>query len=126
MNEIFTSKIQAIIVKEYNLEDRHGISNLVEGLDGKGKAQFIKFYMSEAKKLTTKSLLEKIKKSIQKNYVAADYDNNELFLHKFKILELYIVGNSDEQDYMFDEIQNIVNIDVTGYITRKEIKNIGR
>lgn len=128
VNNKFSVPMKNAIIKEYNLEDRFDISSLVENMNGKEKAQFIKFYFEEAKKLTTKDLLKKIKESITKNY-SDKYTNDEVLLHNFKVKSIKLILDTDfEDDEYKEEAWNTfieyADEDVEGYITRLEIERI--
>lgn len=128
VNNNFSVPMKSAIIKEYNLKDRFGISALVENMNAKEKAQFIKFYFDEAKKLTTKSLLKKIKDSIAKSYTGY-YDNNEILLHNFKVKSIKLILDTDfeDDDYKEEARNNFAdysNEEVDGYITRLEIERI--
>ena len=126
VNNKFSIKIYSEIVKEYNLDDRHSISSFVTKMDGKEKAKFIKFYYDASKKIINKKLLEEIKNSIARNYKMGGFDNNEILLHNFKIKDLKILGNSEREEYIWHKIQDIADIDVSGYLDFSEVKNIGK
>ena len=91
-NNNFTVKIQAKIVKKYNLKDRFSIFNTISNLDGQGKAQFVKYYMDEAKKLMTKKFMKGLIED-QQNVNNGVYNNNEVLLHNFKVKSIKVIGN---------------------------------
>ena len=71
---------------------------LDEHMSGKEKAEFIKWYYDEAKKIMTKSFIKKVQKNMEKLTGASggEYDNNELFIHDFNILKADIIDKYDE------------------------------
>jgi len=122
VNNNFSVPMKKAIIKEYNLEDRFGIPALAENMNAKEKAQFIKFYFDESKKLTTKSLLKKIKDSIAKGHTG-NYDNNEILLHNFKVKSIKLILDTDfEDDNHKEEARNnfayYSKKEVDGYITK--------
>ena len=128
VNNKFSVPMKKAIIEEYNLEDRFGISSLVENMSGKEKAQFIKFYFNVAKKLTTKSLIKEIQKSIESSYTS-DYDNNEILLHNFKVKKTEIIIDSNdeyEKEERWNELMNYSDIDIDDYILRDNIIKIGK
>lgn len=122
----FTKPMKLAITEEYNLEDTFRVPSLVRSMDGKEKSKFIKFYFKTAKKLTTKSLLEEIKKSISKNY-SKRYTNDEVFLHNFKVKSIKLILDTDFEDSKeeaWHKFTEYSDEEVDGYITKLEIKRI--
>jgi len=126
VNNKFTVPMKTAIVKKYGLNDRYEIESLVSKFDGKQKAEFIKFYIDESKKIITKTLLQEIKDSISKNYVMSGFDNNEILLHNYRIKKLYIIGDPEDDEEIWDRIQELADINVDGYMSAKEIEILGR
>ena len=138
IDDLFSSKIKKKMVKYFNIkgDDEWGIEpelqigNIVYDLDGKGKAKFIKWYFDEAKKLITKAFITKIKKSIG-NAQGDMWNNNELFVHSIKILNVKtIVPPYDAPE---EELYTIrkgriekVGVKYGGYILQNDIHTIGK
>jgi hypothetical protein len=71
---------------------------LDEYSSGKEKAEFIKWYYDETKKIINKKFIQKVQKNMAKltGSSGGEYNNDELFLHDFKILEVDIIDKYDE------------------------------
>jgi len=67
-------------------------------MSGKEKAEFIGWYYDEAKKIISSKFLKKVQKNMSKLTGASggDYNNDELFLHDFKILQVDIIDKYEE------------------------------
>jgi hypothetical protein len=134
VNNKFTVPMNKKMIEYFGLKDRFEIRGTVEKLDGKGKAKFVKWYMDESKKLITKKLLKQIQDSISKQNHHS-FNNNELFLHSFKIEGVKVVENKDddlrpeERKYGWEERADIIKkmgLKFTGFIKPEEISKIGR
>jgi len=135
VNNKFKVPIFKKIIKKYDLKDRFDIAPMVIEFDGKQKAEFIKFYYSEAKKLITKKLLDEIKKSIAVTMTGGGYDNNEILLHNYKINKTWLIIDidssdeeimDDEKEMLWNNLMEYVDIDVDGYFQRHKIERIGK
>jgi len=124
----FSKKIYKEIIKEYNLDDIYDIPSLVNGMDNKEKYKFVKFYYDKSKKIITKSLIIEIQESISKNHTGS-FDNNEILLHNFKVLELLVINDGPDEYGAEDNIQRILDMDVIGVdgtIKRNKIIKVGK
>ena len=122
------------MVKYFSLKNRHGIKNAVEELDGKGKAEFIKWYFDESKKLISKKLLDDLRKSIAKNTSGA-FNNNELFVNNIKVKGVKIIKQRglsmrpEDKEIMYQEREDLIKklgFKFDGYIEEEELAKIGR
>ena len=135
VNNGFSVPMNKKMIKYFKVEDRFEVRAAAEKLDGKGKANFIKWYFDESKKLITKKLLAQIQASIAKSY-KGDYDNDELFLHEIKILEVDVVRNRmssrtspEEREQGWLERRDIIKgmgLKFGGFIDPEDVSNLGR
>lgn len=127
VNNDFTVKMNKKMQKHFGVKDRFGVQSAVEDLDGKGKAQFVKWYLDESKKLITPKLIEKIRKAITKKQTN-DWDSDEFFLGQIKIKEVQIVKNKwddKDQDYSDrEEALKKLGFKFAGYIHSDDVEKI--
>lgn len=125
VNNEFTVKINKKMVEYFNIKDRFSIKTAIDSLDGKGKANFVKWYLDESKKLINSELLNKIKNSISKDNSL--WQNDEFFLHDIKIKEVHIIKDDVNDPREYPEIKDLIKelgLKFAGYITLKEISEI--
>ena len=131
VNNKFKVPMYKEIIKEYDLKDRFSIESFIFNLDNKEKAKFIKFYFDTSKKLTTKTLINDIKKSIS-NGMAGSFGNNEILLHNFKVNKLQIIIDDADEEYELAkeyeekmiELKKYSKVRCNDYIIREDIEKI--
>ena len=129
VNNLFTVPMKKAIVKEYNLDNRLQISDIVVDFDGQEMNKFIKFYFDTAKKLITSTLLKKLKTSLANTYSGAGYTNDEVLLHKYKIKKIDMILDEDRsksrKETLSDDFYKMYKIKLNGFILREDIKKLG-
>jgi len=135
VNNDFSVPMFGKMIEYFSVKDRFAVRNVVKNLDGKGKANFVKWYMDESKKLITKKLLTKIQDSISKRSHDT-FNNDELFLHQFKIDSVDVVKEKissrlDDSERQEKWNERKLSIEELGlkfgkFIEIKEISKLGR
>ena len=130
----FTVPIMKKLRIKYNfdVEERYymikeKMEEALENMNGKEKKEFIKFYYDESKKLITKSLVQKLKKSLVKARAnrSSDFTNDEVLLHNFKIKGVYRVVDSWELDDSSKDNEEVMKLRKMKEKNDKELKNKG-
>ena len=117
-----------------------GVQNIKAELkhkDSKEQHRFMKWYLDEAKKLMTKSLIKKIQKELLNRPNDDFWDNDELFLHTIKVKNVKIIANVDDEqglaisrDFMgYDEMEEIITkqgFKFGGYQFLRYLSSIGK
>jgi len=102
VNNEFTVPMNNILMKHYNIEDSFEVRSFISNMSNKEKGSFVKFYFSESKKLITQKLINKIKANPMENN-KRNYDNDELLVHDFKIMDAFFIK---EDDLDLDDFKN--------------------
>ncbi len=128
INNEFTVPMNKKMMEYFGVEDRFSIGSASKKLDGTGKAQFMKWYMDESKKIITKELIEKIRASISKK-TSKVWSSDEFLLHEVKVREVKIVKISGQDDDSMDYTPFVNEIEklgfkFSGYVTSTEIEKI--
>jgi hypothetical protein len=140
---LFTAKMLDKILEHYGDEipkgdPKYGINywnqirEMVSGMDGRGKAAFMKFYMEESKKLITPELLSVLISEIEelnreKSY--KQYDHDEVLLHNYIIIDKRIIISKDQdKNKLVLDKAKAENIDITSYgtINQEDLITLGR
>ena len=127
----FTKKMRKKVakylgVKEPNTWEMRDV--IVDTFDGKQKNKFIKWYYDEAKKLINYNLLQDIADDINNGDRDGyeEYNNNEILLHKFKIIRVRIIADhSYDEEEIRDEL-DYLKIKYGNTVEREWVQNIGK
>jgi len=132
VNNGFTVPMNKLMQEYLGVKDRFGIKTAVNDLDGKGKSQFVKWYMDESKKIITKKLLKQIQDSISKQNHHS-FNNDELFLHSIKVEGVHVVQDWNDEMRVEDrhdgwnerrDIIKDMGFKFKGFIKPEEIRKI--
>lgn len=89
---LFAKVMEKKILKKYPIKNIDELFLYIKEMDRKEKTIFIKWYYSESKKIINKSFINSVIKKMELyGGHAHTYTNDELLLHNFKILNVYIV-----------------------------------
>ncbi len=122
INNKFTVKMNKKMINYLGVSTRFQITDAVDELDGKGKGDFVKWYLDESKKIINKELLDSLRDSIRKD--SGSWKNNELFLHDIKIKEVHIITRGEDDIKQIGDLIKELGLNFAGYITPKEIANL--